>query len=175
MVQVWKIVGRNTPIYSFHVHSYCMLPDCRVLEWMSTRTFPHFETLLLGTNDEAIAEIKSTGIKYFFYSKELGVKGLGITTPIVAAPIFAPDQIGRYFGIKWTDGTSYLLTWRDQSAEPLNEDFLEAYREQVGPKPYGYFLAKLWRPVFAMYRKWGLHPYRLPWCPTCPGLDLPGG
>jgi len=173
MEETWEIVGRGTPIYSFNLQSYCMLPDCRVLSWDNTRTVPDFDAVLFGTPDEAVAAIKRAGINYFFYSTELGDLPNGIATPIVLSPIFAPDAIAQYFGIKWTDGTSYLLTWRPQSERPVDESFLAAYRRQVREAPIAVsFPLAEWRAVFEHFRTFGLHPYRLPWCVVCPGVAM---
>ena len=171
MEQVWRIVGRGTPIYTFHIHGYCMLPDCHEVAWTSTRTVPDFDTVLFGTPDEAVAAIKRAGINYFFYSTELAELSNGISTPIVLAPIFAPNAIAQYFGIKWSDGTSYLLTWRAESERPLDESFLATYRRQVAKAPISTsFPIADWRSVFEHFRAFGVHPYRLPWCVVCPGV-----
>jgi hypothetical protein len=164
MEQVWRIVGRGTPVYSLHVQSYCMLPDCRVLRWMDTRTVPDFGAVLFGTPDQAVAAIKQAGIDYFFYSTELAEPPQAISSPIILSPIFAPGAISDYFGVKWSDGTSYLMTWRNRSERPLDADFLETYRRQVEKAPIqtGFPLAD-WRSIFAHFRDNGLHPYRLPW------------
>jgi len=164
METVWKVVGRGTPIYSFNLQSYCMLPDCRVLRWDDTRTIPEFETVLFGTDDEAVAAVKRAGIDFFFYSTQLADLPSGISTPIVLAPIFRPDAIADHFGIKWTDGTSYLLTWRDRSVRPLDDAFLAVYRRQVARSPIAAsFPVVAWREVFEHFKASGLRPYRLPW------------
>jgi hypothetical protein len=167
MEEVWRIVGRGTPVYSLHTQSYCMLPDCRVLRWMDTRTVPDFDAVLFGTPDQAVAAIRQAGIDYFFYSTQLGKPPQGISSPIILSPIFAPTAISDHFGIKWTDGSSYLLTWRDQSESPLDAEFLDAYRRQVENSLIwaGFPLAD-WRNIFAQFRDNGLHPYRLPWTAT---------
>jgi len=54
--------------------------------------------------------------------------------------LFAPDTIGRYLGIKWSDGSTYLLTWIGPETRPLDSDFLEAYvRWRNEPDPLGWF------------------------------------
>ena len=171
MEEVWKLIGRGTPVYSFNLQSYCMLPDCRVLRWDDTRTVPEFETVLFGTPDEAVAAIKRAGIDYFFYSTELADLSNGISTPIILSPIFAPDAIAQYFEIKWSDGVSYLLTWHGRGGRPLDGAFLAAYRRQVTKAPIGMsFPIAAWRSVFEHFRAYGMHPYRLPWCVVCPGV-----
>jgi hypothetical protein len=172
MEPVWRIVGRGVPIYSLHLQSYCMLPDCRVLRWMDTRTVPDFDTVLFGAPEEAMAAIRRAGIDYFFYSAELAELPQGISTPIILSPLFAPDRIADYFGIKWSDGTSYLLTWRDRSERPLDASFLASYRREVEKAPIASaFPLAAWRSVFAHFRDHGRRPYRLPWCTTCRGME----
>lgn len=171
MEQAWKIAGRGTPIYTFQFHSYCMLPDCHVLAWISTRTVPELDAALFGTPDEAMAAIKRAGIDYFFYSTELADFPGEVSTPIIMSPIFAPDAIAQYFGIKWSDGVSYLLTWRDQGERPLDESFLATYRRQFDEASIRMsFPLAAWRSVFDHFKTYGLHPYRLPWCVVCPGV-----
>jgi hypothetical protein len=54
--------------------------------------------------------------------------------------LFAPDTIGRYLGVKWSDGSTYLLTWIGPETHPLGPDFLEAYiRRRSEPDPLGWF------------------------------------
>jgi hypothetical protein len=48
MEKVLKVVGYDTPVYSMHIHSYCMLPGCRIYGFMSTRTTPNLEVVLFG-------------------------------------------------------------------------------------------------------------------------------
>src|SRR3981189_3476793 len=42
--------------------------------------------------------------------------------------LFAPDTIGRFLGIKWTDGSMFLLTWIGPETTPLTPKFFEVYR-----------------------------------------------
>src|SRR5262249_27324573 len=121
MEKVWEIVGRGTPIYSLHVHSYCMLPECRVFGWLSTRTASDMDVVLFGEPQHAIESLKKAGINFFFVSRELASPGLGIQSPTVFSPVLAPDSIATHLGVKWTDGTSYLLTWRGDGTQPIDE------------------------------------------------------
>jgi|GEM_PF-1905509 len=172
METVWAVAGRGTPVYSLHIQSYCMLPDCRLRSWMNTRTVPEIETLLFGSAEAGKAALQRAGLNYFFYSRELGDSVYGISSPIVLSPLFSPESIDRYFGVKWTDGTSYLLTWRENAEVPLDTGFLDPYGRQVARSlTIATFPHDQWKSVFAHFRDKGLHPYRLPWCRTCAGMN----
>jgi len=45
--------------------------------------------------------------------------------------LFAPDTIGDYLGIKWTDGSAFLLTWSGPDTTPITSEFLEIYRKRL--------------------------------------------
>ena len=55
------------------------------------------------------------------------------------APLFRPDQIGKYFNVLWTssdsspNGKNYLLAWRDESSSDnsLLQNFLKDYGAKV--------------------------------------------
>jgi len=42
--------------------------------------------------------------------------------------LFAPETIGRYLGVKWSDGSIFLLTWIGPDTTPIGADFFDAYR-----------------------------------------------
>jgi hypothetical protein len=108
----------------------------------------------------SIQSLKRAGINFFFVSKELK-----LYTPLALSPVLSPDHIDQYLGVKWTDGTSYLLTWLDEGVQPLHQDFLTAYRDLVKESPtISSFPISDWRSVFTYFGKNGLHPYHLPWC-----------
>jgi hypothetical protein len=48
---------------------------------------------------------------------------------LMCSALFSPDQIGQRLGIKWTDGTHSLLTWRESAAQPLSPEWLATYGE----------------------------------------------
>jgi len=46
---------------------------------------------------------------------------------VVISPLFAPDNIAKYLGLRWTDGTTNLLTWLGPDITPLSPDWLATY------------------------------------------------
>jgi hypothetical protein len=168
MEEVWRIVPPRGRIWSFHIHSYCMLPDCNVQGFLSFRFSPSWEDVFLGTPDAAVKALKAEGLNYFFYSSELQMHDL-----LPYAPIFSPDQIERYLGVRWTDGVSYLLTWRSEETPLLSQEFLTAYRKSVAiNNKFMHFDSGQWKRTsqYVDDHRSDLHGFILPWCVNCGAL-----
>ena len=129
MEAAWRIVGPGVPIFSFNIHSYCMLPDCEVRMVFTHRLGKRWETpYLVYDFDAAQAEraLSADGIDYFFISKELS-----LVSGMVVTPLFSPGEIAKHLAVRWTDGTSYLLTWPGPKTTPIDEKFLAWYTKRV--------------------------------------------
>ena len=167
IVEAWRIAGRGTPIWSFHIASYRMLPDCEIGKERSERLSPSWPVVLFAPADEGIKVLKTEGLNYFFFSSELG----GIENdPLPASPIFSPDEIATHLAVRWTDGTSYLLTWPDEKTTPIDQKFLKAYRAAVKPDGIIYKIPVFHLKQIAEYidlHKNDLRPFALPWCTNC--------
>lgn len=159
--KVWQQVAPGTRIWSFHVHSYCMLPGCRMESFMSYRFSPEWDRVFYGSPEEAKRILQSEGLDYFFFSSELQLRD-----PLPLAPLFKPENIGRTLAIQWTDGTSYLLTWPREGATPPDEEFLAAYAKSVSESPeVRSFYWKEFRQVFEGFREQQgpLRTFPMPW------------
>ena len=96
----------------------------------------------------------------FYFTREYS-----ITDPLPLSPLFTPDNIGRYLGVRWTDGTSVLLTWLGPGVQPLTPAWLAAYREAViNSGTVASFPYDLMKQIFAR-----LHKTPHPW----PAFQLP--
>jgi hypothetical protein len=127
----YAIVGPGTPIWSMHLNSYCMLPDCKMMtspNFIMSRSWDRF---MWGTPDEGRELLRAAGLNYFFFSRELY-----IYAPLPLSPLFSPNNIARYFGMRWTDGTSTLLTWLGLDTTALDEAWVAEYRQSVETSPY---------------------------------------
>jgi hypothetical protein len=51
--------------------------------------------------------------------------------------LFAPKEIAAHLAIKWTDGTSYLLTWPGPDTRPITDEFLD--RQKVAAEAHAVF------------------------------------
>jgi hypothetical protein len=115
-----------------------------------------------GEPAEAMKHLREDGVNFFFFSNELKVlSGLPDT------PLFSPGTMGKYLGIRWTDGTSYLLTWLGKDTMPIDDSFLAAYAKDptlvVEPRK---------DPLFEYFKRHEGHlrPVALPWCRNCDAL-----
>jgi hypothetical protein len=155
-------VGHTTPIWSFHVHTYCVQWDCNVRAAQSYIFSPVWTTVYFGTPQEAREALQREGFSYFFYSHALGVYD-----PLPKAPLFLPDQIAENLAIAWTDGTNYLLTWPGPDTQPLDEAFVQEYRwnaAELNPH-FRWFNADDWRDIafHTDQKRENLRPFALPW------------
>jgi hypothetical protein len=168
VITPWRMLPPKTPVWSFHIHSYCMLPDCEMRSLVSFRFSPSWQTVLFGPADEAKRKLQEERLNYFFFSDKLPISDL-----VMASPLFSPDHIADHLGIKWTDGTNYLLTWKEADSEELPLQMLDSYRTIVNASPqYQAFLAVNWKAIadYTVAHSKALQPFNLPWCTKCLGM-----
>lgn len=161
-LKAFQQVPRGARIWSFHIHSYCMAPDCRIESADSFVMSPHTFELMFGPAEDARALLHREGLDYFILSTDLGVRDWHI-----AAPLLAPDHIADNLGIKWTDGTTYLLTWIGPGVEPLSPEWVAKYRTMTATISIG-ALADMTTVYSELKRKpvkWGAD-LSLPWRPS---------
>ena len=65
-------------------------------------------------------------LDYFLFTREDDIRD-----PLPLSPLFSPDTIGRSLGVRWTDGTSSLLTWLGPGVTPLDAAWIADYRRAV--------------------------------------------
>ena len=157
-------VPPGTPIWSTNAFSaMCMAPFCHIESVISFMTSGRLDDVLLGPPDLAKQILQQDGLNYFLVSTQRPLFDI-----LPDSRLFAPDTIGRYLGIKWTDGVTYLLTWAGPDTTPLNAAFLAAYTDLLQQPEHPWFrfrdfLPQL-KPSIAMLRanRFG-HPIRWPW------------
>ena len=115
-------VPYGTPIWSTNVDSYCMVPGCLIEDVISFKMSGRLDEILGGDPELAKQRLQEAGLNYFLFSKDYRVLDL-----LPYSNLFAPDTIGRYLGVKWSDGSTFLLTWIGPNTTPIGPDFLEAY------------------------------------------------
>ena len=126
----YSIVGPSTRIWSMHIHSYCMLPDCLMETYPAFTMGRDWDRLMFGTAEDGREVLQSAGLNYFLFSRELATN-LGLVDILPRSELFSPDNINRYLGIRWTDGKTALLTWAGNDTVPLDSEWLADYRRAV--------------------------------------------
>jgi len=115
----------GTPIWSTNVDSYCMVPGCLIEDVISFKMSGRLDEILGGDPELAKQRLQEAGLNYFLFMKDYRVIDL-----LPFSRLFAPETIGRYLGVKWSDGSTFLLTWIGPDTTPIGADFLDAYKRQ---------------------------------------------
>jgi hypothetical protein len=138
-------VPYGTPIWSTNVDSYCMVPGCLIESVISFKMSGRLDEILGGDPNLAKQRLQDAGLNYFLFMKDFRMIDL-----LPFSRLFAPDTIGRYLGIKWSDGSTFLLTWIGPDTTPLGPDFLEAYtRRRAEPDVLRWFRFDELAPLIA--------------------------
>jgi hypothetical protein len=103
-----------------------MLPGCRIESVDSFTLGSGWDKVMFGSPEDARAALQASGHNFFLFSNELRVDDY-----LPRSPLFSPDNIGSYFGVRWTDGTTSLLTWRSAETTPLDPDWIATYRRAI--------------------------------------------
>jgi hypothetical protein len=129
-VGAWGITGPGVRIWSMHPFAYCMLPHCRSETFQSFILSPHLLDMLVGSAEETQDTLHREDLNYFFYTTEMEV-----CDALPLTKLFAPDKIAEYLGVKWNDGTSYLLTWLGPGVSGLTPEWVAQYKHAVDTAP----------------------------------------
>jgi hypothetical protein len=119
----WRQVEPGTRIWATNVDGYCMVPGCWIESVVSFKTSGKLDQIVTGSPEEAKRLLQEAGLNYFLISANSRLLDL-----LPYSKLFAPDTIGRFLGIKWTDGSMFLLTWIGPDTTPLTPKFFEVYR-----------------------------------------------
>jgi hypothetical protein len=158
----YEAVGSHVRIWSMHATAYCMLPDCDVEVWSGFTTTRDWDRLMFGTPEEGRAALQAERLDHFLFSTELWLNN----DPLPRSPLFAPDNIAKYLGMRWTDGTTTLLTWLGPGITPLDAQWVARYRRAVEESAFVQtFPLDEFKAIYARLRATP-HPWRsfvLPW------------
>jgi len=112
-----------------------MVPGCLIESSVSFKMSGRLDEILGGEPELAKRRLQEAGLNYFLFMKDYRIIDL-----LPFSRLFAPDTIGRYLGIKWSDGSTFLLTWIGPDTTPIGPDFLDAYmRRRAEPDALRWF------------------------------------
>ena len=112
----------GTPIWSTNVDSYCMAPGCLIESVVSFKMSGRLDEILGDDPELAKLRLQEAGLNNFLFMKDYRLLDL-----LPFGRLFSPETIGRYLGVKWTDGSTFLLTWTGPETTPIGSNFLDAY------------------------------------------------
>jgi hypothetical protein len=135
----------GTAIWSTNVDSYCMVPGCQIEDVISFKMSGRLDEILGGDPELAKQRLQEAGLNYFLFMKDYRIIDL-----LPFSRLFAPETIGRYLGVKWSDGSTFLLTWIGPDTRPIGPDFLDAYtRRRAEPDALRWFKFDQLAPLIA--------------------------
>ena len=160
----YRAVEPGASIWATNVDSYCMAPGCWVGSVVSFKMSGKLDQILSAPPEKAKQLLQDEGINYFLISKDSLLLDL-----LPYSKLFSPDTIGRYLGIRWTDGSAFLLTWIGRNTVPLSQQFYDYYDALLSKKEHPWFRFKrlvdqYLEPATAALRakKWG-DPVEFAW------------
>jgi hypothetical protein len=122
----YAVVGPGIAIWTMHhAITYCMLPGCQ-MESFREYALPDWAKIMFGSPEQGREALQASGHDYFLF-----VRNLPIVDCLPLSPLFSPDNIAQFLGIRWTDGTTVLLTWLAPGVKPLDAAWMGAYRHAV--------------------------------------------
>jgi hypothetical protein len=172
-----KTLPFGTPIWSTNVDSYCMAPGCLIESVSSFKMSGRLDEILGGDPELAKRRLQEAGLNYFLF-----MKNFRLLDVLPYSRLFAPETIGRYLGVKWTDGTTFMLTWIGPDTTPIGTDFLDAYRRMRDAPEWPWFVFSELAPRIAAITPvmraapWGEAERSLAWRHPPPGtIDVMQG
>jgi hypothetical protein len=121
----------GTRVWSIYNQSYCIMPGCNVQQYFSQIISPRWYDIALGSIEEGKKIMQEEGLNFIYYSRNINSIPGSDTKDQLSAFYkgLSIENIGKTYGILWTNGWDYLLTWKENSIAPLDEVFLDSWRE----------------------------------------------
>ena len=126
----WAVGDPTARVYTFNQNNYSMAPGCEVESFVSFAFRRDWHTVMFESPEVAREALRAQGLNYFLIDFNAVVIDV-----IPYAPLFRPENIGKYLRVAWSQGDIFLLTWRDTDApgaggaDPLPCEFICRYDE----------------------------------------------
>lgn len=127
---IYDILPYRTRIWSLNNIAYCMLPACNVEHQYTMITSPRWYDIANLSIDDGKRILQEEHLNYIFYSTTI------MDIPFADAKDtlstfyrgLSPEHIADVYGIAWTNGVDYLLTWKSRDTKPLDEVFMASWK-----------------------------------------------
>ncbi len=133
-LDAWHHVEPGSAIWSTNVNSYCMAPGCWVQSVASFKMSSAIVDILNAPPQEAKRLLQQAGLNYFLFSKESFLIDI-----LSYSRLFALETIGQHLGVKWTNGSTFLLTWIGPETVSADSGFLDVYRDLLKRPEHEWF------------------------------------
>lgn len=146
-----RAVGPGTPIWSSDVGGgYCAAPECNLETFFSFSMGPEWATIMFGPPGAAEAALQRDHLNYFAFDTSVAFFDI-----LPYAPLFAPAEIKRRFGLVWSSRGTYLLTWRSAATAPIPDEFYHGFAESTRGAELGIADFKgMYDILDGVYRSW---------------------
>ena len=122
---IWRVLGPGTRFWAFESHTYCMLRDCLSGNDVAPSGYLRARSTFCLVQQIRRKQSSRRKTSIIFWLEWIPTP----MTQMMCSALFSPDQIGERLGIKWTDGTHFLLTWRESASTPLSPEWVATYRQ----------------------------------------------
>jgi hypothetical protein len=130
MQDIYAHFPEKTKIWSTHNHSYCLMPNCKVQQYFSQVTLRRWYDVAEGSIEEGKKIMQEEGLNFIFYSRSVPVIFAADAKDQLAGFYkgLYPENIEKTYGVLWTNGWDYLLTWKEESVAPLDAEFMDSWK-----------------------------------------------
>jgi hypothetical protein len=129
-------------------------PHCRFETFFSYSMGRDFAVVNFDDADTAEAALRTQKLDYFL---------IDATAPffdiLPYSPLFSPPEIGKHFGIVWSQGGAYLLTWRSPRTTPLTPQFFADYQKTLQRAQVRADFRGMHRALARYYFEWKRNPH----------------
>jgi hypothetical protein len=164
-----RVAGAGTPIWNSQLGYYCAAPECNLETFFSFSMGREWATVMFASAGDAQAALRRVGLNFFAFDTSLPFFDI-----LPYAPLFAPAEIERRFGVAWSGNGVYLLTWRSGSTQPVPEDFFQQYARSKTSALQNADFEAMYEALARVYRKWKSDGERWP-VRLDPTVPLPRG
>jgi hypothetical protein len=118
-----------------------MAPGCELESFVSFSLRDSYPEILFESPERARAALQKQGLNYFLVDLTDGQLRVDV---LQHAPLFRPENLEKYFQVRWRRDNTVLLTWPDADTTPIPQEFMIAYAANCEND----FNKTRWRPLY---------------------------
>lgn len=164
-----RVAGAGTPIWNSQLGIYCAAPECNFETFFSFSMGPQWATIMFEPPDVARSALQRSGLNWFDFDTSIPLFDI-----LPYAPLFAPAEIRRQFGLAWSGNGVYLLTWRSPLTKPIPDEFFQNYAGSKALAQKSIDFEGMYRVLAGVYEKWKAGGEKWP-VRLDPAVPLPRG